>query len=213
MVDGKQILIRQGSELVEPGGQIRMDFEALETIQEVQDEPRTIDLTRFRLDRLSEPGEKSGDATAEELLSIAAQLEEQDQIEPALEAYRSYLVGFGATSEVCFLLAELLYRVGDLSGARERYYMAIELNEEYVEARANLGCVLVELDDLELALAAFRGALRYHPDYPDVHFHIARTLDRLDEGHEAEQHWKTFLRLAPESPWADEARQRLGSTS
>ena len=213
LVDGKQILIRQGSELVEPGGQIRMDFEALETNQEVQDDPRTIDLTRFRLDRLSEPGERAGDATAEELLSIAAQLEEQDQIEAAIEAYRSYLVGFGATFEVCFLLAELLYRVGDLNGARERYYMAIELNEGYVEARANLGCVLVELGDLELALAAFRGALRYHPDYPDVHFHIARTLDRLGEDHEAEQHWKTFLRLAPESPWADEARQRLSSKS
>ena len=110
-------------------------------------------------------------------------------------------------------MTELLYRVGDLNGARERYYMAIELNEGYVEARANLGCVLVELGDLELALAAFRGALRYHPDYPDVHFHIARTLDRLGEDHEAEQHWKTFLRLAPESPWADEARQRLSSKS
>jgi tetratricopeptide (TPR) repeat protein len=107
------------------------------------------------------------------------------------------------------LLAELLYRVGDLKAARERYYMAIELNEDYVEARANLGCVLVELGDLELALAAFRGALRYHSDYPDVHFHIARTLDQLGEASQADEHWKTFLQLAPESPWADEAHQRL----
>jgi len=210
LVDGRQILVRDGGELVEPGGQRRMDFEALEEVEVPEDSARTIDLTRFRLDRLSDPRERSGDATAEELLSIASQLEEQGQIDPAIEAYRSYLVGYGATSEVCFLLAELLYRVGDLKAARERYYMAIELNEDYVEARANLGCVLVELGDLDLAIAAFRGALRYHPDYPDVHFHIARTLDQLGEGQQADEHWKTFLRLAPESPWADEAHQRLG---
>ena len=31
------------------------------------------------------------------------------------------------------------------------------------------------------------------------------------EPHEAEPHWQTFLDLAPKSPWAEEARQRLDS--
>ena len=77
----------------------------------------------------------------------------------------------------CFQLAELLYRIGDLHAARERYYMAIELDEDYVEARANLGCVLVELGQRDLAIAAFEGALSLHADYADVHYHLARTLD------------------------------------
>jgi len=42
-----------------------------------------------------------------------------------------------------------------------------------------------------------------------VHYNLARTLDDLRRHEEANQHWQRFLQLAPNSPWADEARQRL----
>ena len=71
-------------------------------------------------------------------------------------------------------MAEVLYRAGDLPAARERYFMALELDEHYVEARANLGCVLLDLGEKELALAAFSGALKLHELYADVHYHAAR---------------------------------------
>ena len=88
--------------------------------------------------------------------------------------------------------------------------MAIELDENYVEARANLGCVLAETGQHDLAVAAFEGALAYHDDYPDVHYHLARTLDDLGRAAEATAHWQAFRKLAPDSPWGDEARrQRL----
>ena len=89
--------------------------------------------------------------------------------------------------------------------------MAIELDEDYVEARANLGCVLYELGEVELAIAAFQGALRFHADYPDVHYHLARALDECDRREEALPHWQEFLRLSPDSPWAAEARDRLNA--
>jgi tetratricopeptide (TPR) repeat protein len=115
----------------------------------------------------------------------------------------------GPSPELCFQLAEFLYRLGEISAARERYFMAIELDEDFVEARANLGCVLAETGELELAVAAFQGTLAYHRDYPDVHYHLARTLDELHRGQEALQHWHQFLQLSPDSPWAIEARARL----
>jgi tetratricopeptide (TPR) repeat protein len=87
--------------------------------------------------------------------------------------------------------------------------MAIELDADYVEARANLGCVLAELGQQELAAAAFEGALQRHGEYPDAHYHLARILCDLSRAAEAEPHWRAFLELAPESPWADEARRRL----
>ena len=124
--------------------------------------------------------------------------------------YRAAMAAGGPTAQTCFQVAELLYRQGDLSAARERYYMAVELDEDFVEARANLGCVLSELGQRDLAVAAFEGALAYHGDYPDVHYHLARALDGLGRREEAENHWRAFLDLAPDSPWADEARQRLG---
>jgi tetratricopeptide (TPR) repeat protein len=127
--------------------------------------------------------------------------------------YRAAMAAAGPKAEICFQVAELLYRLGDLGGARERYYMAVELDEDYVEARANLGCVLAETGQHDLAVAAFEGALCYHPDYADVHYHLARTLDDMGDRDRAEEHWQAFVAQSPDTPWAEEARSRLHGTS
>lgn len=188
-IEGKHLLLRRAGRLVEPGGQLRIDFDAEgESSEEPDDEP----------------------ATVEELLDWAAELEAEERLGDAADMYRAALAAGGPRADVAFALAEVLYRQQDLPAARERYYMAIEIDEDYVEARSNLGCVLAELGDRELAVAAFQGALACHPDYPDAHYHLARTFDDLDRRDEADPHWKEFLDLAPDSPWADEAWQRLG---
>jgi tetratricopeptide (TPR) repeat protein len=148
---------------------------------------------------------------ADQLRHMAAELEEAGELAEAADMYRAAMAAAGPDPETCFQLAELLYRLGDLTAARERYYMAIELDEDYVEARANLGCVLAETGQWELAVAAFQGALSYHGGYADVHYHLARTLDELGRRDEAEAHWRTFLAMTPDSPWAQQARVRLGS--
>ena len=145
----------------------------------------------------------------EEILARATGHEEAGELDIAIDLYRSFLAGYGLRAEVCFQLAELLYRTNDYTAARERYYMAIELDENYVEARANLGCVLIDTGELDLAIAALLGALKYHPDYPDAHYHLARTLDELGQTEKATDHWRAFLVLAPDSPWAQQARDRL----
>ncbi len=85
------------------------------------------------------------------------------------------LARYGLHAEVCFQLAELLYRQGDINGARERYYNAIELDEDFIEARVNLACVLAETGHNTLAIAAFQGALVKDDRYPDVHYQTAQT--------------------------------------
>lgn len=189
IVQGKDILLRQGDGLIEPGGQLRFDFDAVE----------------------GEPApSKAVPVAPEQMCRLAAELEEDDQLAAAAEMYRAALAALGPNAEICLHVAELLYRQGDLTAARERYYMAVELDEDYVEARANLGCVLAETGQHDLAVAAFEGALRYHPDYADSHYHLARTLDEMHHRDRAEEHWRAFLAHAPDSPWAEEARQRLG---
>jgi tetratricopeptide (TPR) repeat protein len=189
IVQGKQILLRQGDGLVEVGGQMRFDFDSIELAEL--------------------PAERPLPSTPSQMTSLAAELEEDGQLVEAAEMYRAAMSAGGPKAELCFQTAELLYRLGDLSAARERYYMAVELNEDYVEARANLGCVLAETGQRDLAVAAFEGALRYHPDYADVHYHLARTLDELQQSDLAAEHWRRFLELAPDSPWAEEAKQRM----
>ena len=222
IVQGRQLLLRQGEGLIEPSGQRRLDFEARQWDANAADpaedpateaapddgptpaRPRTLPINQLlsqQLERLP---------TAAELLSEARQLEDEGQVLAAVEAYRAALLASGPNPEICFQLAELLYLAGDIGAARERYSMAIELDENFVEARANLGCILLELGQVELAIAAFQGALSTHADYPDVHYHLARSLDRLGRPYEAEPHWRQFLRLAPDSPWAEEATLRLG---
>ncbi len=211
MIEGHSLLLRQGAGLVEPGGQMRIDFAALEapnSASEADTGPASV---------LSFPG--NGESTEKEAghwttpgeyLEAAIEWEDEGQLENAIEVYRALSLAFGPTPDVAFRLAELLYQSGDLPAARERYYLAVELDPEYVEARASLGCVLVELREAALAEAAFRGALDHHPDYPDVHFHLARLMDEQGKTEAAAEHWRKFLHLAPRSPWADEARERLG---
>ncbi|MBC8351929.1 MAG: MerR family transcriptional regulator [Planctomycetes bacterium] len=209
IVEGKQLLLRQGEGLVEPGGQLRIDFDALEAYAEEMSDESEGSSDQVTLLLASHLAEASEPTTPEEMVEAAITYEDDGHLESAVEMYRAALTAGGARPEVCFHLAELLYLLGDISAARERYFMAIELDENFVEARANLGCVLAETGELELAVAAFQGTLAHHRDYPDVHYHLARTLDELERPEEADIHWLEFLKLAPDSPWADEARDRL----
>jgi len=208
IVEGKEILLRQGDGLIEPGGQLRFDFDASQTASRPPEADDGLARAFVSLSQHRVPPER--EATPEELCRMAAEMEEDGCLEAAAEMYRAAMAAAGPSAEICFQLAELLYRQGDVSAARERYSMAIELDEDYVEARANLGCVLAETGRQDLALAAFEGALRFHPDYADVHYHLARILDELGRGAEALDHWQAFCELAPDSPWVDEARQRIG---
>jgi len=212
VVSGRQLILRRGDDLSEPGGQLLIDFDK----PSETDEPEGMLLSvAAGLQTVKYP-QSEPQSDAEETLSTfdhlqfeALKWEDCGELDLAVEAYRTLLMAAGPTAEIHFALADLLYRMGDLAAARERFYAAIELDEEYVEARASLGCVLAENGEFDLAVATFEGALAFHADYADVHYHLANTLDRLQKNSEAEFHWRAFLALAPESPWAEMARERL----
>lgn len=205
--DGKCLVLRCGDQFYEASGQLRFGFEP-PTDQDA-DRPATLRLQRARIhDQVDTPRDPEHMAV-EAMIDQAIAAEDDEDIEGAIRWYRCALSAHGPNADISFQIAELLYRVGDTNGARERYFMALEIDPELVEARANLGCVLVEGNQLDLAIAAFEGALAQFPDYSDAHFHLARALDDYGESGRAAVHWQRFLELAPASPWADEARERL----
>lgn len=217
LVEGKQILLRQGDGLIEPGGQLRFDFDSLEgeTVRESglsADSASTVLSLAAARDSDSFPGESLLDAADDEILRAAYDAEDRDDLEGAISLYHAILARDGPRPDISFQLGELLYRTGQPIAARERYYMALELDEEMVEARASLGCVLAETGQAELAVAAFTGVLALCNDYPDVHYNLARILDDMGRHKEAERHWIRFAELAPDSDWAAEARQRLAES-
>ncbi len=214
VVEGRCLFIRRGEGLSEPTGQLLIDFEEARPQAEVGvDGCRPTTIPIVGAEALHKPTGQTRGAhpyAADDLRALAAELVGTGHPEQAVEAYRAVLFSGQAKADDHFAVAELMYQEGDLSAARERYYVAIELDEDFVEARSNLGCVLAELGEVGLAEAAFRGALEYHPDYADAHYHLARLLDREDRSAEAVCHWRLFMSLAPASPWADEARERIG---
>lgn len=224
LIEGKHVLLRQGEGLIEPGGQLRFDFDALGSTSD-QSTP-TAESSIFRLDAIRStiqgsqhdaPWQASdpmgfpptADDPEDDLLMSAYLAEDDGELQTAIDCYHAILVRDGASAHVHFQIAELLYRMGETVAARERYYAALEVDPEFVEARSSLAGVLAETGQLELAVAAYQGALALHDDYSDVHYNLAKILDELGRGEEASIHWDRFLQLAPRSPWADEARGRL----
>ena len=218
--DGKRLILRAGEHYLEASGQLRFGFE--EATDDVESTAAVLPFARSAGDtpaatdaapNAAHPLPGDSGLSLEQMLDCAMSAEDVDDLTTAIDWYRSAMAAFGTSADLCFQLAELLYRGGDLAGARERYYVALELDGSLVEARANLGCVLAECGQPELAVAAFEGTLSQYADYADVHFHLARSLEDLGQPTRAVEHWQQFLELAPASPWAEEARQRLQQLS
>lgn len=211
LIEGKQVLLRHGEGLLEPGGQLRFDFDALEPAQ--TDAHEDAESVANVLSIAADPAvRRNPTVTADELLDAVYQAEDEGDYESAVSLCHAIIARDGPRSDIDFQLAELLYRMGHVIAARERYYSAIEQDPEFVEARAGLANVLAETGQMELAIAAYRGALTLYEDYADVHYNLARALDEVGRDIEAKHHWKKFLKLAPDSPWADEAIGRLAES-
>lgn len=215
VADGRRLSIADRGRLLGPGGQLQLPFYA-DSIASARrssadDEPVVVGLAasiRTAEDPVAAAPVPGGDVVAE-ILDLADDLEAAGEYAEAAEALRAVLQAQGPTAAVMFMLAELLYRAGDLTAARERYYATIEIDPEHLQARTSLGCVLGELGEPDLALAALEGVLRQAPDYADAHWHVAGVLASMGRPADCRRHLRRFLTLAPQSPWANLARQRL----
>ena len=215
VVEGRRLFLRRGDDLAEPSGQLLLDFDAASDEDAAVGSP-VISMfdNRHNAQVATAPPDDEGVIAAklaDQWQQEALDWEDEGRLDRAAEAYRTLLMAVGPRADIQFALGDVLYRAGDLAAARERFYMALEIDEEYLEARSSLGCVLEELGELELAAATFEGALAHHEAFADVHYHLAHVLDRLHREDEALDHYRTFLALAPENPWAADARDRLAS--
>lgn len=175
---------------------------------------------RAALDAVGEDGEFSGvfpgkipenalDVYRKTAMTLADTCE-PEKLELAEEIYRTILLATGPTADDCFELGDILYRLNDLSAARERFSMAVELEEDFVEARVSLGCVLEEMGQTELAISAMEGAIAHHPDYADAYYHLAKLLDGHDRAAYAEDCRRRYLTLVdPHCPTAQEVAEAL----
>ena len=215
VTDGRRLSILHNDRLMGAGGQLQLGFytHGLTPADAKTEQPgvATVSITALLSEDETLADDSRDPASVTDLLDLAADLEAAGALSEAAEALRAVLQAQGPTPQIVFMLAELLYRAGDLTAARERYYAAVELDADHLEARSSLGCVLAELGEHELALAALDGVLRQQPDYADAHWHMAGVLHDVGQKLDSQRHLRTFLALAPESPWATMARERLSA--
>jgi len=111
-----------------------------------------------------------------------------------------------ALGEVCGELGRRALAAGRAAEAREHFTAAAALRPRDPRPRHNLGNVLLELDAVEAALAAWREALAIDPDFGESRRALALVLLRTGRAAEALPHLE---RLAREEPGRADLRAAL----
>jgi len=196
----KHVAYRDHGGLVETvSGQRLLDFDVPET-STIKNETTTAE---------EAPRNVQAHWTADDWFEAACRHLEDQQLNEAVEAFRLCLIDDPHRPDANFQLAEVLYRLGRIDGALERYHVAVELDHNYLEAWTQLGCLHAERGEPQAALEAFDVALDVHAEYPDAHLHKAEILQQLGRIDKAIEHWQTYLKFDTRGPWADNARRRL----
>jgi len=189
--NSRAILVDLGEYLLAPNGQLSMNFEATLT------PPGTL----VELDR--------PDRTPVEWFEHGQDCEEEERYLYAEDAYRRAIALKPHFPEVYFNLGNVVRALGRLEAAQELYRRAVAQDPSLAAAWYNLADVQEEQGQLREAVASLRAAIHSCSTYADAHFNLALCYERLGQNQEAALHWKTYLKLDPNSPWSEMARGHL----
>jgi tetratricopeptide (TPR) repeat protein len=106
-------------------------------------------------------------------------------------------------------LGTLYYNRQDFASAEKHYRAAVAADPRYALAYFDLGNVLDETGHVDDSIAAYRNAIQLAPTYADAHYNLALAYERKGEPRQALQHWKTYLKLDNNGPWAGHARNQV----
>jgi tetratricopeptide (TPR) repeat protein len=105
-------------------------------------------------------------------------------------------------------LGTLYYNQSEYDLAEMHYLKAIECDPRYALAYFDLGNVLDETQRLDEAIAAYKVALQLAPTYADAHYNLALAYERSRRPRLALKHWRAYLKMDSQGPWAAHARSQ-----
>jgi tetratricopeptide (TPR) repeat protein len=95
------------------------------------------------------------------------------------------------------------------AAARTLASRAVELDPGHAAAWDTLGVAQLRLDDREGARRALERGVALRPDLPELHYHLAQTLETVGDREGARRHAARALALLADrqAPWAPDARR------
>ncbi len=198
-VRGGEVFIEKDSQLLEPSGQVVMEFSGKELAEEVRD-----NALRGLVRPIARPENE-----AQRWFELASQWDgEPAEWERAIDAYQRVTTLDPQHGAAWNNLGLLHHRLGRYEDARRHYEVALAADPTCAEAAYNLGSLQDDLADLSQALVWYRRALEIRLDYADAHFNLASALERRGDLATARHHWLRYVELDPDSRWAEIARAR-----
>lgn len=150
--------------------------------------------------------------TAEQLFEAANSLDSTpDSLAQAIRQYDCVLELAPDWIDAHINRGVALYQLGRVDDAKAAFFAAVQLDPLNGISRYNLGCVLEEQGEVEDAIRHLRRAAKAMPGHADVHFNLALAYEKKNEKRLAREEWTLYLRYAPNGPWAEQARARLGT--
>ncbi len=199
-VEGSErIVIRHEGVLLEPDGQMVLDFGTDFAVCEAVTPISTA----------AESGDEH-EETAEECFERGCRLDvESATVKQAIDAYLRGIELAPDFADCHCNLGAVYYNAGDRVAARRCFERCLEIDEQHVEAHFNLANLLEEDGCNEMSLHHYQAALAADPLYSDLHINLALLYEKLGRGLQAGRHWRRYLQLDAEGAWSDVARRRL----
>jgi superkiller protein 3 len=142
--------------------------------------------------------------------NLAVLLQRQGKLKEAIEAYQKALALEPHNAQAYFNLGYSYERLKMYDRAIEAYNRAIAAKPNYVKAYNNLAAVYKEKGRYGKAIAAFNKALQLDPTYAHAHLGLgAIYADELKDIRKARYHYKRYIELQPNGPYAPQVRAWL----
>lgn len=122
------------------------------------------------------------------------------------------LIHNASSPSLAAALGVFSYRQGLLEPAERYLEQALRADSSLVEARFSLAFLRYDQQRFQEAVAHFEKILALTPQHPDSIYGLGLALAGLGRYPQARQAFIDYLRLAPQGPWAERARNFLSSS-
>jgi len=200
----QRVVARHAGGLIQPDGQLVLDFEGVATLPAVKALPGGGAASG------DEGTERRNPQTAWEWFARGCELDaEPATLAEAEVAYREAVALDPAFGDAWCNLGTVHFNAGRRSEALRCYQKTLEVERLHGEANFNLANLLEENGRREAALHHYKAAIQADPGFADAHLNLALLYEKLELPRTACGHWRHYLKLVPQGSWADLARKRL----